>query len=97
MQTFVVLKSQQKEKPQDSKKSKNLAVLTKHQTQLVIVIVLNGQKVKPSHMYLPLLLMRDNGLKALHKLGRLQQKTATSTLKHLSMKQIKRTNMNATS
>ena len=72
-------------------------MLTKHQTQLVIVTVLNGLKDKHSHMFLPLLLMKDNGSKALLKLGRLQPKMVTSTSKHLLTRQMKRTNMNATS
>jgi len=78
---------------------KMLVVLPNMQSQLVTVIVLLGQKVKPSQLFLLLPLMKINGLKALLKLGKLLLKMVTLVSKHQSttVKNKLRTNMNVSS
>lgn len=65
---------------------KKLAVLPNTQNQLVTVIALLGQRVKHSQMFLHLLLMKLNGLRALLKLGKLQPRMDTLISKHQSTK-----------
>lgn len=75
---YVEVKSQPKEKHQNSAKLERLAAQIL-QIQQVTVIVLSGQKEKCSHTFLLLQLMKNNGLRASLKHGKLLPKTAILT------------------
>lgn len=94
---FVVRKFQSKVEHLDLIMSRMLAALTNIQTRLVTVIVLNGQRAKPSDTSLNLQVMRINGSKVTLRLGNSWLKTVTSTSNKLSEKKMLLRKLNAAS
>jgi len=76
-QIYAELKSQAEAKKPASQLLETHVVLTRVLTQPVTVTAPRGQKDKHSQMFFYSLPMRNNGLKAMPKLGRLLSKTVT--------------------